>query len=427
MDGSRTRGHGPAVEAIASMLRGGVPHAVLISGPAGVGKTTLALDLAAGLLCQAPDPAARPCRACRACRLVESGTHADLHWLRPEGPGGQIVIGQPDDPSKPRGVRDLLGELALRPLEGGARVAVIEGADRMNDDAQGALLKTLEEPPAGVTLILTADEETRLAPTIRSRCARIRLGPVGARDVETVLADHGITDPALAARLARLVGGRPGAALAYARAPDALRIRGELARVILDMTMTGPADRLAAMRAALPAALTFVVALGLEQGGGATTGTDLGSARSRGASATRGGSPSRAGSASRATASPAPPPAITTPDEPSADDDADDEEPEPIAKGPAAPQRRRAAETILLVWIDVARDLALVQAGGRSSVRDIELLEELVGVADALDPGEPAAALAGLERAMTLLAANVSPELVLDATALAWPGRRRAA
>ena len=63
----------PRVEAIAAMIRGGTPHAVLISGPAGVGKTTLALDLAAGLLCQAPEPAARPCRACRGCRLVEAG------------------------------------------------------------------------------------------------------------------------------------------------------------------------------------------------------------------------------------------------------------------------------------------------------------------------------------------------------------------
>src|SRR5262245_8288435 len=142
MDGARTRGHGPALEAIGSMLRGGVPHAVLISGPAGVGKTTLALDLAAGLLCVAPDPAEPPCRACRGCRLVDAGSHPDLHWLRPVGPGGQVVIGAPTDPSKPRGVRDLLGELALLPMEGGARVAIVEGAHRMNEDAQGALLKT---------------------------------------------------------------------------------------------------------------------------------------------------------------------------------------------------------------------------------------------------------------------------------------------
>ena len=108
------------------------------------------------------------------------------------------------------------------PVEGGARVAIIEGADRMNEDAQTALLKTLEEPPAGVTIVLCADDEDRLLPTIRSRCARVRLGPVGARDIEAIVADHGVADPPLAARLARLAGGRPGIALAYARAPEAL-------------------------------------------------------------------------------------------------------------------------------------------------------------------------------------------------------------
>src|SRR5262245_10334833 len=71
----RARGHGRAVAAVQTMLARGVPHAILIGGPAGIGKTTLALDLAAGLLCAAPDLADRPCRACRGCRLVDRGIH----------------------------------------------------------------------------------------------------------------------------------------------------------------------------------------------------------------------------------------------------------------------------------------------------------------------------------------------------------------
>ena len=175
MDGARTRGHAPALAAIEGMVRGWAPHALLLSGPGGVGKTTRAMDLAAGLLCVHPDVAARPCRSCRGCRLLEHGDHPDLHRLAPVGPGGQIVIGGPD--AKVRGVRDLIGELVLMPLEGTARAAVIEAAHRMNEDAQAALLKTLEEPPAGLTLVLCADDEDRLLPTVRSRCARLRLGP----------------------------------------------------------------------------------------------------------------------------------------------------------------------------------------------------------------------------------------------------------
>src|SRR5204862_3882145 len=118
-----------------------------------------ALDLAAGLLCSAPS-GDRPCRQCRSCRLVDLGSHSDLHRLGPVGPGRQIVIGGPG--ARFPGVRDLIGELTLMPVEGGARIAIIEAADRMNEDAQSALLKTLEEPPAGAVIVLCADQEDRL-------------------------------------------------------------------------------------------------------------------------------------------------------------------------------------------------------------------------------------------------------------------------
>ncbi len=139
MHNALTRGQDRAVAEIGSMIRDHAPHAVLFVGPESVGKTTLAMDLAAGLLCQAPDPAARPCRECRGCRMVASGNHPDLHRLAPEGPGGQVRIGSPRDP-EPGTVRHLISEVALLPVEGGARVAIVEQAHRLNDDAQNALL-----------------------------------------------------------------------------------------------------------------------------------------------------------------------------------------------------------------------------------------------------------------------------------------------
>ena len=102
MEGARTRGQTAALAAVTAMVRGPVPQAVLFVGPDGVGKTTLALDLAAGLLCTAA-PSDRPCRSCRACRLVERDGHPDLHRLGPAGPGRQVVMGGPD--AKYRGVR----------------------------------------------------------------------------------------------------------------------------------------------------------------------------------------------------------------------------------------------------------------------------------------------------------------------------------
>jgi len=403
------------------MVRGSAPHAVLLSGPSGVGKTTLALDLAAGLLCTAEDPTERPCRTCRGCRMVAHGGHPDLHLLAPEGAGSQIVIGGRD--AKSRGVRDLAEDLALMPMEGGARVAVISGAHRMNEEAQGALLKTLEEPPAGVTIVLCSDDEDRLLPTVRSRCARIRLGRVGARDVEAILLAQGILDLPLAGRLARISGGRPGVALAYARSPEAVRARGDLARRFLDLLEASPAARLAAIRGATPTALEMVDAL--DAGAAAATAvlSDDDPVVRRAASGPhrgKGRSPESAsakGLGDRGDAGP------LGADDPTADDESADDSP---GKAVPAARRRRAAEALISVWMDVTRDLALVQAGGARSVLDTALLEEFVAATAAIAPDSLAAFLLRLARGAELVAGNVSPELVLDSLVLAWPTRRAA-
>ena len=417
MDGARTRGQAAALGAVAGMIRGRVPHAVLLVGPDGVGKTTLAIDLAAGLLCTA-DLASRPCRACRACRLVDSGGHLDLHRLGPVGPSRQVVIGGPE--AKFRGVRELVSELALMPVEGGARVAVIEGADRMNEDAQSALLKTLEEPPAGVTIILCADQEGRLLPTVRSRCLRVRLGLVGPRDIEAILIDHDVADPPTASRLGRLAAGRPGLALAYARAPEAVLIRAELTRIALDLTEARPSARLAAARSAIPRAIALSSALAA---GDPAQATAVRPARRRGAAAAA-NAEARAAAGADLLASTAA--GADLPDEDPSDPLFDEIDGAP-RKGPSAPERRRAVEILLGLWGDVARDLALVGSGGARSVRDTVLLEELTATSAAIPPGAAAAFLARSAQAAELLASNVSPELLLDVLVLAWPHRRAAA
>jgi DNA polymerase III delta' subunit len=393
---ARTRGQPAALAVAAAVVDEGRSHALLLVGPGGVGKTTLALDIAAHLLCTAEPVTARPCRACRGCRMVDSGNHPDLHRLAPDGPGGQIRIGERSNPDRGT-IRGLISALALLPVEGGARVAILEGAHRLNDDAQSALLKTLEEPPAGVTIILCADDEERLLPTVRSRCARIRLGPVGVRDIETILGDAGAADAPTAARLGRLAGGRPGIALAYAASPEAVVGRAQIGRTLLDLVDAPRARRLTVVRQLLAEAATASALLAPAAG-------------------------VRPGPKRRTAGEPAP--EIASGDETA--------EPDLAADGasgrrvPAA-ERRRAAAFLVDIWRAVARDLAVVQLGDVQLVRDMALLDDLTAAARGLPAGASAAFLDRMTRAGELLESNVSAELIADGLVLAWPRRRSVA
>src|SRR4051794_15058325 len=385
------------------MLRSRAPHALLLVGPPGVGKHTLALDLAAGLLCTGASGDDRPCRSCRSCRMVEHGNHPDLHALAPSGPGNQIRIGEDQHP-EPGTVRRLAIDLALLPVEGGERVAVIRDAQRMNDVAQSALLKTLEEPPAATTLILCADDEELLLPPIRSRCARIRLGTVGTRDVEALLAALALADAPTAARLARLAGGRPGVAVIYARGTDAERLRGELVRSLLDLLGRSRAERLGAARDLQAAAMAPRAALP------APVRAAVEAPRRRG----------RASAAVRPADEPAEPAAPG----PSPDGEAPSAESVP-GKASAA-DRRRAISILLDLWRDVARDLECASRGAPGSIRDVALLEDLERAAAGMAPGAAAEALARLVRAGGLLDVNATPGLLLDVLLVRLPGAGRA-
>jgi DNA polymerase-3 subunit delta' len=311
-----------------------------------------------------------------------------------------VRIGDPEDP-EPGTVRHLVRELARLPVEGARRVAVVEGADRLNEDAQNALLKTLEEPPAGATLVLCADEPERLLPTVRSRAAVLRLGPVAVRVMEELLAERGIGPPH-SGRLARLADGRPGRALALAAAPEAVAARDELARSLLDLVDLGIAERLAAGRVLLARAADLARA---------DEAADEGAPAARAAPV-----PAAAGAGGPAIEPPPP----SSPEEPSDAGPAADGRP---TRGTPA-ERRLAARALLGAWTSVARDLAIVAAGSPGAVRDLALLDDLAAIAPRVTSDSVVAFIGRLVRAAELLEANANPEILVDVLVIAWPSAR---
>jgi DNA polymerase-3 subunit delta' len=199
-------GHDAAVARLRRAAAEGRPaSAYLLLGPAGIGKRTLADAFAARLLCERPagDDA---CGTCRHCTRLAAGTHPDLHVVVREEDRRDIRIEQ---------ARELTRWLSMRPLMAERKVAIIDGAECLNEHGQNALLKTLEEPPGQAVLLLTAAAPGLVLPTVRSRCQLVHLRALAAGDVTTVLVRRGV-EPATADMLAAQAEGSPGRALVLA-------------------------------------------------------------------------------------------------------------------------------------------------------------------------------------------------------------------
>jgi DNA polymerase-3 subunit delta' len=185
------------------LLAGRVPHALLLTGPAGAGKFSLSMALGQALNCLSPAPDMSPCLECASCRKTAGLTHPDFMVVEPKGARGTILI---DD------IRALRSALNYRPFEGRLKVAVVRGADTFKEDSGGALLKTLEEPTPNTVIILNALSEAAVMATLVSRCVRLRVPPLPRAVVLEALTRAG-QSPDRAALLAGLSGGALGAAL----------------------------------------------------------------------------------------------------------------------------------------------------------------------------------------------------------------------
>jgi DNA polymerase-3 subunit delta' len=143
-----------------------LPHGLLLTGKAGLGKEIFAKLFSASLLCHRPRSDRLPCGECRSCRFLSAGAHPDFFHLAPEEKGRPIKIDA---------VREFVSWSTFTAQEGTRRVALIAPADAMNTAAANSLLKTLEEPPASLVILLVTSRSGVLPPTVRSRCQESRL------------------------------------------------------------------------------------------------------------------------------------------------------------------------------------------------------------------------------------------------------------
>ena len=198
-------GHRHIVDLLAQAVsRGRVPQSLLFAGPEGVGKHAMAIALAQAVNC-ARRTDGWGCGGCPTCKRIAAGTHSDVVVL---DEGGEASI-------KIRALRErVLDVVGYRPFEAARRVFIIDPADLLGDEAQDALLKTLEEPPSSVLIVLVSAYPDTLRPTIQSRCRRLRFGPLSEEDVVRVLVERERMPEAHARVLAASSGGSVARALA---------------------------------------------------------------------------------------------------------------------------------------------------------------------------------------------------------------------
>ena len=226
-------------ERVAGFLRsavesGSTSHAYIFVGPSGSGKRSAALLLACALICDDGG-----CGTCAACARVRRGAHPDVRVVEPAGAMSYLVEQVRDD---------LVPDMWLAPADGHAKVYILDRAESLGDAAANAFLKTLEEPPPKVTIVLLSDDYDALIPTITSRCQIVRFSPVAPGSAVALLAERtGAGEDEALAALAASSGVLPRA-LEFLRSPARGEAREHVLAALRDLPVMDERDVLVSAR-----------------------------------------------------------------------------------------------------------------------------------------------------------------------------------
>ena len=219
-----------------ALAQGRVGQAYLFLGAPGSGKLDAALALAQAIVCEGKGGNGRPlhgCGACDGCIRVERRSHPDVHICQPESATGYLV----------EQIRDLISDVALAPIRAAAKVYIVDRAEQLRSNTANALLKTIEEPPAGVTFILLGTSSSSILPTIVSRCQCVPFRAVSpARAAEAVRRATGL--PLERCRAAVAVAGSPARATGFLKSAARQDVRRAMIRVLDALPAADDADLL---------------------------------------------------------------------------------------------------------------------------------------------------------------------------------------
>jgi len=210
----------------------GPRHAYILSGPDSVGKRTIAREFARALVCTNPPAPGIPCGACSACRRVGRDVHPDVTIADLAKQSAREKATSKNTSLNIETVREVSAAVALRPMEGRWRIAIVDDVETMQETAQEAFLKTLEEPPSYAIIVLLTSDVELLLPTILSRCVVRTLQIVPETEIARALTTAGVAN-AQAETIALASDGRPGWAFRAANEPALLEERLTLERVAL--------------------------------------------------------------------------------------------------------------------------------------------------------------------------------------------------